>query len=280
MVLSTRPATDFSIVQLADILAFCFRGYPVALSMTPERFARRFMAEDLSLPDSVVWMAGEQPAAIALVARRDWSARLAAFAVSDTRRGQGLGKRCMAQVVAQLARDGVRDMRLEVLADNVSGMALYQSLGFEIQQRLLGFSATDLPDVGDLSAEERWQAFDPAAFPPLAPGEAQALPWQMAPATLNGLPGALWRYQNNAWAAISRLTATPQLRLLYVAPELRRQGKALALLQALGRRWPGISTSVCVPERFTPLFTAAGYAPMALSQYEMRLSFPPVPDVE
>ncbi|PLL42310.1 GNAT family N-acetyltransferase, partial [Klebsiella michiganensis] len=35
--------------------------------------------------------------------------------------------------------------------------------------------------------------------------------------------------------------------------------------------------SVTIPERFTPLFHAAGYTPMALKQYEMSatLSAPP-----
>ena len=38
---------------------------------------------------------------------------------------------------------------------------------------------------------------------------------------------------------------------------------------ALAQQFPGIGTSVTVPETFTPLFAAAGYAALTLQQYEM-----------
>ncbi|HHL1474389.1 TPA: GNAT family N-acetyltransferase, partial [Klebsiella pneumoniae] len=41
------------------------------------------------------------------------------------------------------------------------------------------------------------------------------------------------------------------------------------LLMALAQEFPGIGTSVTVPETFTPLFAAAGYAALTLQQYEM-----------
>jgi len=37
----------------------------------------------------------------------------------------------------------------------------------------------------------------------------------------------------------------------------------------LAQQFPGVGTSVTVPETFTPLFAAAGYAPLSLQQYEM-----------
>ena len=46
---------------------------------------------------------------------------------------------------------------------------------------------------------------------------------------------------------------------------------ALALLMALAQQFPGIGTSVTVPETFTPLFAAAGYTPLSLQQYEMTM---------
>lgn len=48
-------------------------------------------------------------------------------------------------------------------------------------------------------------------------------------------------------------------------------GLAQALLMALAQQFPGIGTSVTVPETFTPLFAAAGYAPLSLQQYEMTM---------
>jgi hypothetical protein len=40
---------------------------------------------------------------------------------------------------------------------------------------------------------------------------------------------------------------------------------------ALAQQFPGIGTSVTVPETFTPLFAAAGYTPLSLQQYEMTM---------
>jgi len=40
---------------------------------------------------------------------------------------------------------------------------------------------------------------------------------------------------------------------------------------ALAQQFPGIGTSVTVPETFTPLFAAAGYSPLSLQQYEMTM---------
>ncbi len=44
-------------------------------------------------------------------------------------------------------------------------------------------------------------------------------------------------------------------------------GLARELLMALAQQFPGIGTSVTVPETFTPLFAAAGYAALTLQQY-------------
>ncbi len=48
-------------------------------------------------------------------------------------------------------------------------------------------------------------------------------------------------------------------------------GLARELLMALAQQFPGIGTSVTVPETFTPLFAAAGYTPLSLQQYEMTM---------
>jgi GNAT superfamily N-acetyltransferase len=56
-----------------------------------------------------------------------------------------------------------------------------------------------------------------------------------------------------------------------VEPAARRQGLARELLMALAQQFPGIGTSVTVPETFTPLFAAAGYSPLSLQQYEMTM---------
>ena len=70
MELTAVPATQFSSVQLTDILNACFEDYLVPVTQSVEGFVQRFSAEGMSLIDSRVWLAGDEPAAIAIVARR------------------------------------------------------------------------------------------------------------------------------------------------------------------------------------------------------------------
>lgn len=74
-----------------------------------------------------------------------------------------------------------------------------------------------------------------------------------------------------AFAVLTTAGSRPVLSFLWVEPAARRQGLARELLMALAQQFPGIGTSVTVPETFTPLFAAAGYTPLSLQQYEMTM---------
>ena len=55
MELTAVPATQFSSVQLTDILNACFEAYLVPVTQSVEGFVQRFSAEGMSLVDSRVW---------------------------------------------------------------------------------------------------------------------------------------------------------------------------------------------------------------------------------
>ena len=96
------------------------------------------------------------------------------------------------------------------------------------------------------------------------------LPWQLDPLCVITLPCRAFEYRKHAYAAISTLMDAPQLRFLYVEPEYRHKGFAREMLITLNHHFPGLTTSVAVPESFTPLFSSAGYCTMNISQIEMR----------
>ena len=60
MELTAVPATQFSSVQLTDILNACFEAYLVPVTQSVEGFVQRFSAEGMSLIDSRVWLAGDR----------------------------------------------------------------------------------------------------------------------------------------------------------------------------------------------------------------------------
>ncbi len=70
------------------------------------------------------------------------------IAVAEAARGQGIGQALLEAVVAEAARQGLREVRLDVIDENPRAMALYERLGFRATGRvrtgplapLLGFS--------------------------------------------------------------------------------------------------------------------------------------------
>ncbi len=143
MELTAVPATQFSSVQLTDILNACFEAYLVPVTQSVEGFVQRFSAEGMSLVDSRVWLAGDEPAAIAIVARRGSAARLAAFALRPAWRDKGLGRKLMQELL-MLQQQGIETVFPEVIRDNHAAVALYQSLGFTRRYGLCGYLSTEL----------------------------------------------------------------------------------------------------------------------------------------
>lgn len=271
MELTAVPATCFSSEQLTTILSDCFEDYLVPVSLSVEVFVQRFGAEGLSLLDSCVWLAGDTPAAIAIITRRGDAARLAAFAVRPAWRGKGTGRALMTSLMASLQAQGVRRMWLEAIRENHAAVALYQSLGFRVRHGLCGYLSAQPEGEGGPAL----QPYDVLALTRRAGAEINGrLPWLMDPMTFNMLPCRALTLNQQAFAVLATLTAKPQLQLLWVEPAARGRGLARELLIALARQFPGLGTLVSVPQSFTPLFSAAGYAAMALQQYEMSVEFP------
>ncbi|WP_180402390.1 GNAT family N-acetyltransferase [Klebsiella quasipneumoniae] len=268
MELTAVPATQFSSVQLTDILNACFEAYLVSVTQSVEGFVQRFSAEGMSLIDSRVWLAGDEPAAIAIVARRGNMARLAAFALRPAWRSKGLGRKLMQELLTFLQQQEIETVSLEVIRDNHAAVALYQSLGFTRRYGLCGYlSAEPLA-----AAPGVLQPYPILALLRRAVEESNSqLPWLMDPLTFATLPCRVVTLEQRAFAVLSTSGSRPVLQFLWVEPAARRQGLAQALLMALAQQFPGIGTSVTVPETFTPLFAAAGYAPLSLQQYEMTM---------
>lgn len=177
----------------------------------------------------------------------------------------------MVSLMASLQARGVRRMWLEVIRNNYAAVALYQSLGFRVRHGLCGYLSAQPEGEGGSALEQ----CDVLALTRRAGAEINGrLPWLMDPMTFNTLPCRALTLNQQAFAVLATLSAKPQLQLLWVEPAARGRGLARELLIALARQFPGLGTSVTVPESFTPLFSAAGYAAMALQQYEMSVEFP------
>ena len=274
MELTAVSATQFSVAQLTTILSDCFEDYLVPITLSVEVFVQRFSAEGLSLLDSCVWLDGDVPAAMAVVARRGDEARPAAFAMRPAYRGKGVGRRLMGALLDALREQGVRRMWLEVIRDNHAAVALYHSLGFEVRHGLCGYLSAQTASEESSVLQE----YDVLALTRRAGAELNGqLPWLMDPLTFSTLPCRALSLHQQAFAVLATLSSRPQLQFLWVEPAARGRGLGREMLMALARQFPGLGTSVTIPERFTPLFQTAGYTPGVLKQYEMSATLSALP---
>ena len=93
--LTSRTVAECTSGEVTAAVVHCFQGYLVQMRLTPERYEARSRADDLDPFASKVYYAKEAPAAVAMIARRGWTSRLAAMAVAPDFRGRGVGKHVM-----------------------------------------------------------------------------------------------------------------------------------------------------------------------------------------
>lgn len=181
-----------------------------------------------------------------------------------------------SHVLAEAVVRGDTAMVLEVIEQNLPAVALYESLGFRTQRRLVGY---------DLPASAR-----PPSNPPdldltaASPAEVAAvirtdglpdLPWQLSAETIAQLDHPWTAVRAGASLALHSDSSaeTITLRALVTTRAARRQGHARRLLEALVRRYPGKSwrVSALVPAEASAvlLLRNVGFLESALSQLQM-----------
>lgn len=267
--ITSTTAAHWNSYQLAAILSSCFEGYLTPFILPGRVFARRFMAEDVSLNDSLIWLQNGKPIAMALIARRGQTSRLAAFAVRPPLRGQGVGKYCLQQVIDAARNRGDKHLWLEVIIGNDRGIALYQQMGFVRQQRLMAFHGAALPVT---ASEGKLEEIDPLLMArKMMADPDHRLPWLSAAETLYKLPGKAYVLNDVAYSMVIP-GESAKLRMLYVAPLARGRGEARALLMLLREKFACLSTIAAVPEAISPLFLGGGFSADPLQQDEMCLA--------
>ncbi|WP_256296938.1 GNAT family N-acetyltransferase [Haloarchaeobius salinus] len=75
-------------------------------------------------------------------------AHVAELVVAPAHRREGRGRRLLLAVLARLRREDCRAAELVVAAENTSARALYEELGFEAGERLVGYYGSE-EEAGD-----------------------------------------------------------------------------------------------------------------------------------
>jgi ribosomal protein S18 acetylase RimI-like enzyme len=192
----------------------------------------------------------------------------------QTERGQGAGSWLMERLLEEAHLRNDVHMELEVISQNEHAIKLYEKYGFKKLRRLVGFVCAD-PQSSSTSVPEPCEIAAVAAL--VSAHSLPHLPWQVDGETLLRLGTAPRAFHlNGAYAVTGNPSAEHvAIRCLIVEPDVRRQGRALALLRALFAAYPGKTWHVpqIFPEEMAGVFEKAGFAAETLSQLQMKLQF-------
>jgi ribosomal protein S18 acetylase RimI-like enzyme len=131
------PAGTLALDSLAELFTRSFEGYLMPVTLLPEQLAQRIRVEHIDLWRSLVVVADNQPAGLALVALRGTQAWCGGFGIATPWRGQGLAAPLARQMLEEARAGGATQFTLEVLAKNERAARVYQRAGLQITRDLL-----------------------------------------------------------------------------------------------------------------------------------------------
>jgi ribosomal protein S18 acetylase RimI-like enzyme len=124
---------------LVDPFNAGYSDYLLPMRLSTAAFAEHVAANDIDLECSRV-VCDDQPAALALIARRDDAGWVGGMATVPEYRRRGLGADALTAGLAALADRGASVAWLEVIDQNRRALALYEKLGFEVVRDLVVWS--------------------------------------------------------------------------------------------------------------------------------------------
>ena len=272
MTLEFPSVADFGLAPAAEVLTRGFADYLVPIQSSPAILLGMVRQDSVDLTISRVCVVDGVPAGAALIARRGWTSRLAGMAIAPEARRRGIGKKFMAQLLAEARARGERTMVLEVIEQNAPAARLYEGCGFAKVRRLIGAAG---PAPTEPEEEVALEEVDPREVAHAVDAHGlPELPWQLSAETLAQLGHPFLAYRGGpSWVVISNPAVSPVgLRAVVTEPPARGQGRAAALVRAVMARHPAKEwrASAIFPEAMAPLFAELGLTRTPLTQWQMR----------
>lgn len=272
MLLDTKPASDYPLPELTQLLNLSFENYLVPVAFNLSQFLTMIRKDSIDLAASRVLLVDEQPAGIALIARRGWTSRLAAMGIVQGQRSKGAGFRFMRKLIDEARERNDHAMVLEVIEQNENAVKLYQKCGFQSVRRLIGLirkdaieknktplTAIDLREAGSLISQHG----------------LTDLPWQLAGETIAHLNPPACAYRNGPALVVTSNLAVEHVVIwsLLVEPQARGQQLGVEMLKSVIANHPGKTWHIpaIFPEEFGKIFERAGFEQEELTQWQMKL---------
>src|SRR5215207_4737886 len=147
---SFKPASEFSIPQIAELLTRGFEGYLVPINISVPVLLTMMRRDGIDLNETRILHKEDEPIGVALIARRGWTSRLAAMGILSSARKSGAGTWAMEKLIQEARARDDQEMLLEVITQNTAGVKLYEKVGFKKIRKLLGYKLENpQPAPGD-----------------------------------------------------------------------------------------------------------------------------------
>ncbi len=276
MVFLARPASNYSIAELVDLLNRGFEEYFVPIYFNDDMFSNMLRKDGIDLADSRVLITDDQECGIGLIASRRalHASRVAAMGIAKETRGKGAGSWFMKELIDDACDRGDHEMVLEVIEQNEPAVKLYRKYGFESMRRLVGFTFKDREVLRTEGSELREIGLQVISQLVLQYGLPD-LPWQLSGKSLTEMSPPLHAYRTGqAYIVISNPEAEHVvIWSLLVEPEARGRGLGTDMLKRVIVQYPGKTWHVpaIFPEELENVFAGAGFKREDLSQWQMRL---------
>lgn len=274
MDLDLKPASDYPLPDLTQLLNRSFEKYLVPITFNLKQFLMMFIHRDsVDLAASRVLIYDDQPVGIALIARRGWTSRLAAMGIVQSMRGKRAGSWFMERLIEEARERGDHELVLEVIEQNEYAVRLYQNCGFQTVRRLIGFQCAQPNETSTLLLEEI-DLLSAGHF--ISQYGLQDLPWQLAGETIAHLTPPACAYRSgDAYVVISN-PAVEHVVIwsVVVKPEARRQHLGAEMIKAVMAKYPHKTwhVSAILPEELGHVYERLGFQKETLSQWQMKLS--------
>jgi ribosomal protein S18 acetylase RimI-like enzyme len=276
MVFVARPASNYSIPELVDLLNRGFEEYFIPIYFNNDMFSNMLRKDGINLADSRVLIADDQECGIGLIASRQalHVSRVAAMGIAKEARGKGAGSWLMKELIDDASDRGDREMVLEVIEQNEPAVKLYRKHGFESMRRLVGFSLKDREVLRKEGGKLREIDLDKMGLL-ISQYGLPDLPWQLSGESITQTNPALYAFcKGQAYIVISNPEAEHVvIWSLLVEPEARGKGLGIDMLKRVIAQHPGKMWHVpaIFPEGLENVFAGAGFKKEDLSQWQMRL---------
>ncbi len=243
------PAQEISPAERAQVLNQAYADYFVPMHLTPDQMAAVDRFYDVDLARSLVAMSGGKPIGMALLSARGDRGWISGVGVLPEHRRCGVARDMIARLIANARKAGLREISLEVIAQNEPARRLYAGAGFRAMRELLIWRRAGNADALPIPEEQLANASAASLLPYFDRWHSEPPTWQRAASTLQKLAEARrlkgyrldWRGAPAAYCLLSGHGDTVALMDIGIDPATGTITPGRILLQALSHLYSGQS---------------------------------------